>query len=219
MIKILSLCFASLIVLVGCFPLHTPYVSTSTTTFQGENHAMRGTIEVAPIDKSQQDSLEFKAVSGYVLKKLLEQGYSTAKNSTPEFVVYFTYGIDSGKTTISSIPMTSQTGGGPVVSSGAFTAGGKTTSYSATGYTMPTYGVVGSMIDSGTEYKRVLNLDIFQNIPNQKLAKVYEIKAISTGSCGNINAIIYVMIDGVFKNFPGENGRTKRVDADWPGNC
>lgn len=207
------------VLLVGCLPLPTPYISTSTTTFQGENHGLRGTIAVAPIDKSQQDSLEFKAISGYVSKKLLEQGYSAANNSAPQFIAYLTYGIDSGKTTISSIPMAGQTGGGPMLSSGTFTAGGKTTSYSGAGYTMPTYGVVGSMIDSDIEYKRVLNLDIFQNFPNQKPLKVYEIKAISSGSCGNINSVIYIIIDSAFKNFPGENGKTKRINSDWPGNC
>lgn len=219
MIKILPLCFASIIVLVGCFPLPAPYVSTSTTTFQGENHGLRGTIAVAPIDKSQQDSLEFKAISAYITKKLLEQGYSAANNSAPQFVAYVTYGIDSGKTTISSIPMVGQTSGGSTISSGTFNVGGKATSYSGAGYTMPTYGLVGSMIDSDTEYKRAFNLDIFQNIPNQKPNKVYEIKAVSTGTCGNINSVIYIVIDSAFKNFPGENGKTKRINADWPGNC
>lgn len=218
MFKLIIILLAA-IGLQGCLSLPTPYVSTSTTTFQGESHASRGSIIIAPIDKTQQDSLEFKTVSTYVLQKLVEQGYTKSNTTSSQFTAYVTYGIDNGQTTISSIPIGGQTGGGATYSTGTITSGGRTSSYSGSGYTMPTYGMIGTVTDSDTKYKRVLNIDIFQNNNNQKPNKVYEIKAVSTGSCGNINSILYLIIDGAFKNFPGENGKTRIVNADWNGSC
>lgn len=204
--------------LTGCASL-TPYVQTSSTVFQGQEHLERGTISVLPLDKSQDGSLEFQTVSNYLLKKLAEAGYVPVQaGSQSTYVAYITYGIDSGKTTMSSVPLFGQTGGGTSFSSGSVSSGTRTGSYSGTTTTMPTYGVVGAMPVSGTEYKRAVNIDVFKRTSTNPI-KVYEMKAISTGSCGNINSILFSIIDGMFKSFPGENGKTNRVNIDWNGKC
>jgi hypothetical protein len=154
-----------------------------------------------------------------LLKKLAENGYVPVQaGSQSTYVAYITYGIDNGKTTMSSVPLYGQTGGGTSYSSGTVSSGTRSGSYSGTTTTMPTYGVVGVMPVSGTEYKRAVNIDIFKRTGTTP-TKVYEIKGISTGSCGNINSILFSIIDGMFKNFPGENGKTKRVNVDWNGKC
>ena len=38
------------------------------------------------------------------------------------------------------------------------------------------------------------------------IKKVYEMKTVSMGSCENINSVINAILDGMFKDFPGENG-------------
>lgn len=207
--------FAVAFALTGC----ANFVQTSSTTFQGQEHFERGTISVLPFDKSQEGSLEFQSVSNYLLKKLAENGYVPVQaGSQSTYVAYITYGIDNGKTTMSSVPLYGQTGGGTSYSSGTVSSGTRSGSYSGTTTTMPTYGVVGVMPVSGTEYKRAVNIDIFKRTSTNPI-KVYEIKGISTGSCGNINSILFSIIDGMFKNFPGENGKTKRVNVDWNGKC
>jgi len=211
----LFMLFAMAFALTGC----ASFVQTSSTTFQGQGHFERGTISVLPLDKSQEGSLEFQSVSNYLLKKLAENGYvpvQAGREST--YVAYITYGIDTGKTTMSSVPLYGQTGGGTSFSSGTVSSGTRTGSYSGTTTTMPTYGVVGVMPVSGTEYKRAVNIDVFKRT-NTTPIKVYEMKGISSGSCGNINSILFSIIDGMFKNFPGDNGKTKRVNVDWNGKC
>jgi len=201
--------------LTGC----ASRVETSSTTFQGQGHFERGTISVLPFDKSQEGSLEFQSVSNYLVKKFTENGYTSLQaGSQSTFVAYITYGIDNGKTTMSSVPLYGQTGGGTSFSSGSISSGTRYGSYSGTTTTMPTYGMVGIMPVSDTEYRRAVNIDVFKRTDTAPL-KVYEIKGISSGSCGNINSIIFTIIDGMFKNFPGDNGKTKRVNVDWDGSC
>ena len=212
--KKLVFLFAIAFALTGC----ANFVQTSSTTFQGQEHFERGTISVLPFDKSQEGSLEFQSVSNYLLKKLAEGYVPVQAGSQSTYVAYITYGIDNGKTTMSSVPLYGQTGGGTSYSSGTVSSGTRSGSYSGTTTTMPTYGVVGVMPVSGTEYKRAVNIDIFKRTGTTP-TKVYEIKGISTGSCGNINSILFSIIDGMFKNFPGENGKTKRVNVDWNGKC
>jgi len=202
-------------VLSGC----ATFVETSSTSFHGDNHASRGTISVMPIDKNQEGSLEFKAVGNYVLQKLAESGYIQSPNPQSNYVAFVTYGIDSGKSVVTTVPIFGQTSGGTSYNSGTVSSGLKSGSYNSTTTTMPTYGMVGSMTDSETVYKRVVNIDIFQKETGKPPQKVYELKGISSGFCGNINSILFNIIDGMFKNFPGENGRSKTVYVPWKGSC
>lgn len=126
---------------------------------------------------------------------------------------------DDGKTTVSSVPIYGQTGGETSYSSGTVTSGSKMGSYSGTTTTMPTYGMVGAMAVSGTSYKRAVNIDIFKKDATKPPEKVYELKGVSSGTCGNINSILFNIIDGMFKNYPGENGKTKTVEVAWNGTC
>jgi hypothetical protein len=72
---------------------------------------------------------------------------------------------------------------------------------------------------SSREYRRELNVDIYRNTAGRPAAKVYEVRAFSSGSCGNINAIILNIIDGAFRNFPGESGKSRRSEVEWNGSC
>lgn len=206
---------ALLMLLNGC----ASYVQTRSTPFHGDAHLLRGTVSVAPIDKAQMGSLEFKVIAEYLAKKLVEAGYFPAKSSQSDFVAYVTYGIDNGQTTMTSVPLMGQTGGGSSTTTGSVTSGSRMGSYSSTTTSMPTYGLIGVMPVSSTEYKRVVNIDIFKTPPNKPPEKVYEVKGVSSGSCGNINSVLFSIIDGIFKNFPGESGKTKVINTSWEGPC
>jgi len=200
--------------MAGC----AAFVRTSSTTFHGTGHVDRGVLAVLPIDKTQEDSLEFKVVSGYLIRKLVEKGYSQAQQGEKsKYAAFITYGIDNGTTSVSSVPLYGKTGGGTSYSSGTVSAYGQTANYSGTITAMPTYGMVGVLPVSSTEYKRMVNVDIW--LTEEKPMKVYEIRGMSSGTCGNINAIVFKIIDGMFANFPGENGRAKTVETNWDGEC
>ncbi|MBM3593831.1 MAG: DUF4136 domain-containing protein [Alphaproteobacteria bacterium] len=196
-------------------------ISGWTTPFHGEGHHQRGTISVAPINQEQALSLQFQVVSNHLLRRLAEKGYTpVSTNSNSQFTAYVTYGIDTGRTVTSAVPLYGQTGGGTSMTTGNIIGStGRMSSFNTTTTTMPTYGIVGMVPVSSREYRRELNVDIYRNAAGRPVTKVYEVRAFSSGSCGNINAIILNIIDGAFKNFPGESGRSRRSEVEWSGSC
>lgn len=208
------LLIAMFAVLSGC----ASYVSTSTTTYHGERHTERGSLIILPINEKQKDSLQFNAVSDYLQNKLSQQGFTKANSlQQARYVAFITFGIDDGKTTTSTIPIYGQTGGGTSYTTGTVNTGGTFGSFNSTTTTMPTYGVVGARPVSSTSYQRDVFINILKNTdPPQK---TYELRAISTGRCGNINSVIRPIIDAMFQNFPGNSGESKRIRTDGQGDC
>ena len=106
-----------------------------------------------------------------------------------------TYGIDDGTTSFST----------------------KTEAvYGKKNYSLYEYGnpwekeIVGyeSKTITNTEYKRMLNIDVY-NVEQSDPVKVYEMKGVNfnTSKCKTIHVShIETMLDGMFKQFPGENG-------------
>lgn len=205
---------AFLLALGGC----ASAVEISSTTFHGPDHASRGSLLVLPIDKTQEDSLEFRAVSEYLTKKLNGKGYVQPEpGEQSKYAAFITYGIDNGRTKVSSVPLLGQTGGGSSYSSGTLSSYGKSAYFSGTTTTMPTFGLIGAMSESSTEYTRRVNIDIWRN--GAPPVKVYEIRGLSSGHCGNVNAVLFSIIEGMFKNFPGENGKTRALEVTFKGKC
>jgi hypothetical protein len=208
-------CLLLVSTLFGC-----AQVRTNITTFHGEGSEDRGAIIVLPLNDEQRDSLAFKAVSQRVATRLSVKGYRLARTrEDAKLVAFISYGIDNGKTSVTSAPVYGRTGGGTSQSQGTITgSGGSSATYRGTTTTMTTYGVVGIATSAETEYKRDVNIDIY-NVTGAKPVKAYELRAFSIGSCGNIHAIIDSIIDGMFEEFPGQSGKTTQVDVKWDGKC
>ena len=200
LIKLIIL-FSVSFLFIGC----ASFVKTKTTNFHGQEHEGRGSISVIPINAQQEDSLEFRTISNYTLTKFAEVGYTPiipSNDNKPSYIFFMSYGIDDGTTTYETVPVYGSKGGNTSYTSGDFSDG---TTFNATTYEMPTYGVVGSKTTSSTKFKRVVNIDVY-NVEQSKPSKVYEMKSVSMGSCADINSVINALLDGMFKDFPGENG-------------
>lgn len=196
----------------GCVTMRT-----NLTTFHGANHNERGTIAVIAINDEQKSSLAFQSHSNYLLQKLIATGYSAAPEAnSAQYAAFMTYGIDSGKTSTSVVPIYGQTGGGTSFTTGNVTSNiGSSYNFNSTTTQMPTYGMVGAVPVKRTEYTRELNIDIYKS--GDRPTKVYEVRAKSSGSCGNINAVVPAMIESVFKNFPGISGKPITVNIEIKG--
>jgi len=214
MSKVITATFMFLL-LSGC----ASTVSTMTTTYHHTpEHDNRGTIIVLPINNGQRNLIEFEFVKNYLSTKLVQAGYSKAKSrSDAEYIATINYTIDSGRTINSSIPIYGQTGGGTSFTKGTVSSGGSFGTYNETTYVAPTYGVVGSTIISTTNFTKTITVRIFRNDSNN--GRVYGILGVSVGQCSNLIAVIEPMLDGMFQNFPGENGRMKNVNVEWDGDC
>src|SRR3954464_11775278 len=102
------------------------------------------TFAVVPL-KEQMGSLEYQNYSGLVAQQLVERGYSwISAPDASDYVVFFNYSIDQGRTDHVDLPIFGQTGRGTTTYSGHSTGtiGGTPYSGSSSGtaYAPPTFG-------------------------------------------------------------------------------
>jgi len=210
-----------LTLLSGCAAVQTT-VSTKTTTFYIPEYKNSGTIVVVAAEAAVNSSLEFAHYKKQFEQKLAANGYTIVNNPTEaQYIGFVAYGIDNGKSSIVSTPIFGQTGGGTTSSSGTVYSSKGSATYSGTSYTMPTYGVVGSAMSSQSEYTRAIALDIVdaQSFKNGNPKKVYEARAKSTGSCSVIAGVFEEILEAMFKDFPGINGKVRNAEVPSKGGC
>lgn len=215
--KVLVTAVVTLALLSSC-----TFVETKITAFYIPEYKSSGTITVVAAEAEVNRSLEFAHYKRQFEQKLAANGYTVVKNpSEAQYIALVAYGIDSGKSSIVSTPIFGPTGGGTTYSSGTVYGSGGSATYSGTGYSMPTFGVVGSATHSATEYTRAIALDIVDagSLKSGAPKKLYEARAKSTGSCSVIAGVFEEMLDAMFKNFPGESGKTRSVDVRFKGAC
>ncbi len=173
------------------------------------------TFDIVPFEH-QKGSIEFSTYEERVSKKIEEHGYKRVRNSStiPNYLVFINYGIDDGTTTSGIMLIFGQTGGGCSYNTGTIhTSYGSYGTYSGSTYTQPTYGQIGSIPYAVTKYKRYLNMTIIDSRKSNKddIIKVYEGRVLSRGSSVEISVVLPTMIEALFKDFPGQSGKTKKI--------
>jgi hypothetical protein len=209
--NVLKLCFLGLLLLVylsGCAT-----IDATTTRFYTPDYKNNGTISVLASAAEVNNSLEFAFYKPKIEKALASNGYTiVSSTSEAKYVALVAYGIDEGgQTGVVSTPIFGQTGGGTTTFS----------SYGASYYTMPTYGIVGSSTQSISRYSRAIAIDIVETatIKEGKPKKVFEIRTKSVGSCSSIAGVFDDMLKAMFIDFPGENGKAISVTLQYTGDC
>jgi hypothetical protein len=158
--------------------------------------------------KEQEGRLEHKAYEEAVRQELNAKGFRETTVDQAQTVVFFAYGIDTGKGVVSSYPIIGQTG-----ATTCSTFDGTPQSYDGCSDSSPwpTYGVVGTRETSQTEYTRVLRLDIVdkQALAEGNIKKLYEGKVVSSGFSGQLVQVLPMMVKALFEDFPGQSGTTR----------
>ena len=162
--------------------------------------------------KGQESSLEYATYQKLIRAELAAHKYEEVDTADAEVIVAFSYGIDSGKEKLSSVPIFGQTGVSSLSTYGTISTYGNYGSYSGTTTYTPTYGVVGSSTVSGTQYGRGLWLYIVdkKTVGTEKLKMLYEGSVKSSGSSSQISKVMPAMVKALFKEFPGKSGSTRR---------
>ena len=210
--------FIAVLMFVGCGTYKTTF-STNVTSFHsmgsGNNpSAITGkTFDVAHPDKRSNDSLEFASYKKMIVRRLESRGLKLDTKS-PELLVVVNYHISGGKEKVGSRPVFGQTGGGRSTFSGNTYGSGGSGNFSGSTYSAPTYGVVGSRAYSYTVFTRKLDIEIIdrESLKADSQKKIYEAKAISTGSSGELARVLPYMIESVFREFPAKNGQSRSAD-------
>ena len=207
------------LLLSGCATLQ---VETDSTAFYTADYTVQGSISVVAANAEVNDSLEFAAYKQKFEAKLTEVGYQVVEDAEQaDFIALVAYGIDHGKTSYVTTPIFGQTGGGASYSSGTINTATGNTSYTASSYRMPTYGVVGAVSSTATVYNRAIAMDIVvaKSLSSGKVQKVYEGRTRSLGSCPVIVEVLDEMLEAMFSGFPGENGRNRHMRISGEYNC
>ena len=148
--------------------------------------------------KEQEGRLEHKAYEEAVRQELNAKGFRETTVDQAQTVVFFAYGIDTGRGVVSSYP---------IIGSIGFSSCSTRSDCDP----WPTYGVVGTRETSQTEYTRVLRLDIVdkQALAEGNIKKLYEGKVVSSGFSGQLVQVLPMMVKALFEDFPGQSGTTR----------
>jgi hypothetical protein len=183
----------------GCTATAPLPVKSQITVFHELPPDISGmTYTVVPLEEQKGD-LEYKSYEQAVRQELNSKGLSEAPLDQAKVVVFLSYSIDTGRQVMSSYPIIGQTG----ISSSS-TYGGITT------YT-PSYGIVGSGVDSETIYRRTMELKILDknDFVKGNATSLYQAKVVSNGRYSALPMVLPTMIKQLFEDFPGKNGSTR----------
>jgi len=209
---------SAVIALLFAFLTGCAFVKTRISVFHELEQPLSGLTYAFAPSKEQEASLEFQSYAKLVKSELEKRGMIEAPFNKAKYAIFMFYGIDDGKQVISSYPIFGQTGTSSSYTTGTITSYGNTAFYSGTTYKTPTRGVVGSRTNTDTVFKRYLNIDIIDiaKSGNGKVQKVYEGKAISSGTNGQLAPVMPAIVRSVFEDFPGKSGasRTSRQPVE-----
>lgn len=168
--------------------------------------------------KEQEEDIEYKDYARAVSAELQKIGMVEVDPSEASIAVFIRYGTDNGREVATSHPIIRQTG---TTSNtyGTVNMFDNTAILNSTTYNRPTYGVVGYEPRLQNLYRRFFDLEIVEMsslMSGAKINKLYEGKALSEGVLRHPSIIIPPMIQSIFKEFPGENGKTRVVSIYMP---
>lgn len=189
-----------LVLVSGC----ASSVRTQLNTFMAPDTAFgQGTIAVQPAQEALRDSLEYKLYQSKLESRLQALGYTLSEPETAVYVARLGYGVEDIKAAESYPNVVFTTGFG-----GYYRRGG-----------------VGVLLNDGprydNEYMRSLTLSITRTPQRagEEPRRVYEVTALSKGSCPILSAVFDEMLAAIFQNFPGENGAVKTVTVRGEARC
>lgn len=158
--------------------------------------------------EGQEVSAAYQTYADRVAAELAKHGMRRADEvATADYAVVMAYGSGSGQQISGALPLYGQTGGGTTYHSGSMSAygsgGSSFGSYSGQSYTAPTYGIIGMMPYTRTEYDRffALHLVDLERSTEENIVPVYEGNVVSTGKAASFDQVAGCMITALFQDF------------------
>lgn len=213
--------FLMVLSLAACSPMQT-YLKTDTTAFYKQPFESKGSIVVLSGDIHLNNSLEFESYKQKLQEKLIAQGYSLASDkASADFAALLLFAVDDGKQSVVYTPIYGRTGRHVnSYSNIAYNEDGKAV-YIRTNHLSPSFGIVGASAQTKTSYRHTLAIDIVtaDSLNQDQMKKVFEGRTISKGKCSVMVEVFDEMLEAMFTDFPGENGRNKSQTIEATMNC
>lgn len=161
------------------------------------------TVAVVARDPGVDRSIEFERYAGMIRERLIAEGFTApADGITPDIMAEVSYGVGEGRRAI-------RDGGDNPVSVGVGVGGG---SRSGVGVGVSTgFGIGGG--SSGSTFMRHFELVLTRAADGRRL---FEGRVISEGKSHDLPAVMPLMIDALFEDFPGVSGSTRSISRDMP---
>lgn len=219
----LSVAIAAAVVLSGCASYPLPVQSNITEFHRLAPPTTQDTYAVLPWRKDLEGSLEFQTYATQLADGMRAKGFNVVPDGSPaKFAVFLDYGIDTGRTEVSSysIPQWGVTGYSGATTTGTVSTFGSTSYLNARTTATPTYGVTGYTQGTTSQrvYRRFVNVDIVEVAADATAPKkVYEGKLRSEGICGALPVVMPVLLTALLTKFPGESGKPRTESIPLPG--
>ncbi|MCR9213173.1 MAG: DUF4136 domain-containing protein [Proteobacteria bacterium] len=188
-----------------------PTIQANVTAFYTpELNTISGkTISVKAHPAEKESSLEFISYRPKIAAKLFLVGFEVEEDiPNPDFIAFVSYGIDGREqrsSTTSSGPTFGSLGVGVGVGRG------------------PVFGGVGQTYNTRTweEYSRFIAIDIVEakTAKSENPVRIYEGRVQSVGRCPTLAGVFDQVLDALFEDFPGANGKTTFITIPWDGQC
>lgn len=212
---------ASALAVSGC----AATLPTKVTRFQAMPIAQGQTFVVVPgMGAAQGGGLEFQQYAQLVAQQMAARGYrQVATPQQAQMVVQLGYGVDQGRQVVVEDPFLRSRLHDPFYRTrfggydpfwGVYRGRPYFSRYGYTGYRSPYfYGWddpfwYGGCIDTYTEYRSQLELDIRDRATNQSL---FEGKAAARSQTDELGTLVPNLIEAMFTGFPGRSGETVRI--------
>ena len=183
-------------------------------------HALDGTPRsfwIVPA-KEQQGSLEFASYAKLLRSELVGKGWREAATfMEADVAVFMQYAISAGREVTFSYPVFGSVPTGTSTTTGTVSTFGGVSTINATTTQQTTLGVVGSGVGSRTEFDRALRVTMYSMDAyrrDRSMERVYEGMLRSSGSTGELPAVMPALIHGMFQVFPGESGGTRNITVE-----
>ncbi|WP_413691784.1 DUF4136 domain-containing protein [Psychromonas sp. KJ10-2] len=181
-------------------------VDTTRTTFYQDQLTTTGSIYIATAEGLPNNSLELASYKQKIANKLNTVGYRVISDITQaDYIATIDYGINEGNTYIVTIPDTRPRS--RLIHRGKFARIQHRDRHKK--INSPTSNIV-------TTYNRVLALDITSAQDN---SKVYESQVTSIGECEIMAGVFEQLLEAMFTDFPGENGKIRKASIPYQGEC
>jgi len=190
------------------------YVTSDVTRFNTLSSAPTGTFAIVAVSPEQEQSIAFRQYGDLINQRLsalgMRQYSGTAGPGSADYVVTLDYDVLGPTADV-------RTRGGSNFSMGfGYSNFHRPWGYGF-GYRDPFFDDYPT-IDTRQMFTRRVELNMYKGATysSGRRERVFEGRAISTGLSGQIEPVMPYMLDAVFKDFPGRNGRTETVSVQVP---
>lgn len=168
-------------------------------------------VEIQPAHEEMQGSLEFRQYADLVGERLRGEGFRPAEGSEPDIIAILDFGVSEGREVTRSRGYAGPYYGGFYHYGGFYSHPFAVHHYPFYSFYRPYgfgYGYAGDY--TYTVYQRHVSL-VLRQAGGETL---YEGRAVSTGRSNNLPELMPLLVEALFRDFPGPSGETRRITID-----